>query len=275
MPAPVELPVHVDVLQHKSEKPHASSTVHLKLMAPTCAHVYPATAPPPDYVKLVGADWKERTAVLLPGDAAVPLSKLSRERLHKIQRLVVLDSNWTQAAPMMGKHAQVRNMLRVELDMPVEEEEGSQDPRNTGLAHGLFWRHKKSSGKTERKRLGEPDMWLSTAEAVYVACTQIEQLRKANPLEKVDREDMPERAGQGNKVSGETEVMVNEDTQGVRTNKFDDLLWTYMMQHEEAIGQMSLRYDLKQSQSDEQLRESRKRRKVDPTTTTVESPSTG
>lgn len=92
----VELPVKADIVHHPAEHRSKSTSIHGAMLAPDWVRVveYPDSINP--------ADMDPNTTVLLfPSKDSVNVCDLPKERIDKIQRVVLIDSQWQKTGGMM------------------------------------------------------------------------------------------------------------------------------------------------------------------------------
>ena len=88
----LDLPVKVTLLSHPKEKKSKSSVVPVKILAQE--HVdFVSSADAPDL--LLGSDLEvDQVAILFPGESATEVTDMTPEELHRIKRVVIIDSTW-------------------------------------------------------------------------------------------------------------------------------------------------------------------------------------
>jgi len=138
-----KLPCKVDVIKHQMEGDAKSTAIHAAVIAPENVKIY--TYPDfPDY------ETDGRVALVYPGEEAVAMTSLTSKKGAEIEKLVFIDSTWSQA-----KHI-------------------FKDPRLQGLPcvmlrtrNSVFWRYQR----------GKPDDHLATIEAIYYALIDLDRCR--------------------------------------------------------------------------------------------------
>ena len=131
----VVLPVKADILHYHKEQRSKSTSVHGALLAPDFVRVLEY---PRDVDAMEPYDARE-TVVLFPSDSAVEVSELPADKLAAIRRVVLLDSQWSNA-PRMLENPVVAGLQHVKIR----------------AARTAFWRY---------QRKGQDH--LSTVEALY------------------------------------------------------------------------------------------------------------
>lgn len=92
----VNLPIPVSVLQHPKEKVKRSSIIPSKILSPDKVEIY-RTEVLPENLKLD----PETTLFLYPTKNAKTLKEIGKEKLSKINHLLMIDSTWAQVNTFM------------------------------------------------------------------------------------------------------------------------------------------------------------------------------
>lgn len=107
----VELPIAADIVHYYTEQRSKSTSVHGPLLAPAQVRLveYPrdvdAMAAPYDAAE---------TVVLYPAEDAVGVAEMPRAALARVRRVVLLDSQWSNA-PRMLRHAALAGLRHVKI----------------------------------------------------------------------------------------------------------------------------------------------------------------
>eukprot|EP00741_Cyanophora_paradoxa_P025339 tig00000367_g24458.t1 len=129
----VQLPIHLDVVQHWQELRGKSTAVHAQVLCPGRVSLYTFPEEVPQY------DDPSRVLLLFPSPEAVSMEEMSLEELRSYERVLVVDCTWNQAHAIVTD-PRLAALRRVRI----------ADQRT------LFWRH---------QRVGEHG--LATIEAIY------------------------------------------------------------------------------------------------------------
>lgn len=133
-PAPrVALPLHADIWHHRTEHRQKSTALHARILAPddTTLVEYPAEAAACAY----GAE----TVLLYPSPASVAVADMPDELVARVERVVVIDSQWQKTGGMLA-HPALKGLQHVRIQG----------------ARTAFWRHQSHGPE-----------YLSTIEALY------------------------------------------------------------------------------------------------------------
>ena len=107
----LDLPVKVTILSHPKEKKSKSSVVPVKIIAQQYVD-FVTSADAPDL--LAGSDLEaDQVAILFPGEKATEVTEMSPEQLHRLKRVVIIDSTWNQTnryltSPLTKRHPMVK-----------------------------------------------------------------------------------------------------------------------------------------------------------------------
>ena len=146
----VALPLAADIVHYRTEQRSKSTSVHGVLLAP--AHVRLVEYPRDVDARPAPYDAAE-TVVLYPAPDAVAVAELPRAALAQIRRVVLLDSQWSNA-PRMLRHPALAGLRRVTLR----------------TARTAFWRY---------QRHGQDH--LATIEALYWFVREFAAARDGTP----------------------------------------------------------------------------------------------
>eukprot|EP01095_Lingulamoeba_sp_RSL-Kostka_P016327 TRINITY_DN7952_c2_g1_i1.p1 TRINITY_DN7952_c2_g1~~TRINITY_DN7952_c2_g1_i1.p1 ORF type:complete len:298 (+),score=54.48 TRINITY_DN7952_c2_g1_i1:49-894(+) len=126
----LELPIGLDIIQHKTELKSKSTAIHAKIIAPTSTTIYQYPDEVPEFEN------PDEILLLFPNETAIPVSDID---ITTVKRLVVIDSQWSNTKAMLN-HENLKNLKTVKIEN-----------YNT-----VFWRYQNKG-----------DEYLATIEAIY------------------------------------------------------------------------------------------------------------
>lgn len=105
----VTLPLKADIIHHPAEHRSKSTSVHGSMLSPEWVRVVEY----PDSIEAAAMD-PETTVLLFPSKDSVNVCDLPPERLEKIQRVVLIDSQWQKTGGMM-RHELIKRLPCVKI----------------------------------------------------------------------------------------------------------------------------------------------------------------